>query len=217
MPSTHDFDAETQLSCTLTTKGNLQLHKKEVNAKLVPGIPWGLWSYWSPLWVVIRNLTQFDIAYVDSLFQSGEFWGDAPSANPWDVSTFGLRNSTTFVGIGYRPSGAINFSVLLDESYQYEFSMVSKCQGISMPKENLEANDSCAQGFGNPMVGSYKASLIEGGNMQEATKLRSKSGGKITSDKYVGVDAGGQQSKFQLYVTVIPGKTITVTISQNPL
>ncbi|KAF5007835.1 hypothetical protein FDECE_5861 [Fusarium decemcellulare] len=195
MPSTHDFDAETQLSCTFATKSTLQLHKKEVNAKVVPGIPWGLWSYWNPLWVVIRNLTQFDIAYVDSLFQSGEFWGDAPSANPWDVSTFGLRNSTTFVGIGYRPSGAIAFSVLLDESYQYEFSM----------------------GFGNPMVGSYKASLVEGGNMQEACKLRSKSGGKITSDKYVGVDAGGQQSKFQLYVTVIPGKTMTLTISQNPL
>ncbi|KAK8061153.1 hypothetical protein PG997_015374 [Apiospora hydei] len=80
---------------------------------------------WSrPLWVVIVNLTQFDISYEDSLLW-GAFHGETPSCNPWDTSTFGLRNKQTFLGIGWRLGGALTFSVLLDGGHKYEFSVVS--------------------------------------------------------------------------------------------
>lgn len=90
-----------------------------------PKMPKDLASYSRPIWIIVRNESQFKLNQIDEHLEHGVFNGETPSTQPFSVNGFGVRNVTTFLWIGYRPLVGVSFRVRLDENTTYDFSIVS--------------------------------------------------------------------------------------------
>lgn len=85
-------------------------------------MPKELSSYNRPLWIVMKNKTQFRINPVGTpYFYTGALNGESLVVDPYSVSAFGARNNHWWTGC----TGAAAFSMDLDQKTTFNFVIVS--------------------------------------------------------------------------------------------
>lgn len=86
--------------------------------KASPEIPRDLSSYARPVWIVIKNKSQFSISPDETYFYSGCLHGESIHVGPYDVNGFGARNS--WAGT----TGGARFKIKLDQNNEIVFVIV---------------------------------------------------------------------------------------------
>lgn len=85
-------------------------------------MPSDLSSYNYPLWIVIKNKTQFTINSDGTpYFDYGSLHGEASSVSAYSVTAFGAKNNHWYTGTG----GGLRFVMSLDEKNSFTFVIVS--------------------------------------------------------------------------------------------
>jgi hypothetical protein len=81
-------------------------------------------SYYGGIWVKIINKTQFNLNYVPGDLKYGVMINGPPDADAWTTKGFGIGGNT-LIGMGPRPKGGIQLRLKLDDSHNFDFTLVS--------------------------------------------------------------------------------------------
>ncbi|KAJ5203823.1 uncharacterized protein N7498_004702 [Penicillium cinerascens] len=157
--------------------------------KDAPTIPSDLRSYSRPLWMVLKNKTQFSITPDGTYFYSGCLHGQSSNTGAYNVTGFGARNS--WAGT----TGGARFKIKLDQKNEVVFVI----------------------GFSNPVIGYYAAHIEESWDMEKAGYAKvQENGNNIESiHVYKGTSSSGSPLKFRLRLSIVSGQTMDITVVQD--
>ncbi|EWZ52258.1 hypothetical protein BFJ63_vAg11636 [Fusarium oxysporum f. sp. narcissi] len=135
----------------------------------------------------VQNATQFNIVLEKSYFNAGKYLTAPESVGPYGQMTFTAYNDVSGTSTG------LSFWAHLDESHQFHFAI----------------------GLDAPLMGGFKAGVVESDSAKTGLEIATRQGNSITSEnRYKGKDNDGNDQVIEFHVATYPGMEMKAAITQ---
>ncbi|ELQ39818.1 hypothetical protein M0657_011212 [Pyricularia oryzae] len=179
-----------EILTTLVSAAKLADKVHKTLREVVPKPPTEIERRHRTFYCTVVNLTQFDILVEDSNLVSGRFFTSPQGVDKWGNMTFTGCNGD------HSPAGVtmgVSFKVSLDSTHHFDFAV----------------------GLTAPLVGHYKAGVVESLDPNAGYMAAEKGGVAINSENgYSATDEDGEQQEIKFHVSAFPGNKMTIEIRQ---